>query len=277
MASITIDELEKAARNIERISTFIGERRDWNVGDGGETMATAIRARAGALAEVLAKKTGIDPDPEIQVALPAKLAPAAEISADRLSKFDEFLGQLTGWFGSQVTAEMPEDCAETVQSIHSSIALMCSVTDELLAATATGQPIPAIAGRFVDGVDSSQGLKIDPNARLVLENNELDPMLQTFNGVSELTDEAKDLLGQFLASQSIELEPDDLRRLHDRLLKWIEGVPLNQVLVVKASGLYGKPSIFSSYQPKGGIDAVEEGDGDQPGLLTGFRDESGEE
>ena len=79
------------------------------------------------------------------------------------------------------------------------------------------------------------------------------------------------------ASQSIELEPDDLRRLHDRLLKWIEGVPLNQVLVVKASGLYGKPSIFSSYQPKGGINAVEEGDGDQPGLLTGIRDESGEE
>ncbi|MCG6947704.1 MAG: hypothetical protein LJE93_02155 [Acidobacteria bacterium] len=260
MAGITIDELEKAARNIERISTFIGERRDWKVGDGGETMATAIRARAGALAEILAEKIGEDPDPEIQVDLPPKLAPAAEISADRLAKFDQFLGQLTGWFAAQEPAKAPGDCREAIHSIHSSLALMCRVTDDLLESMAADEPMPAIAGRYVDGIGSSQDLKIDPSARLVLEDTENKPLLQTFKGISELTDETKDLLGDFLASQSIELEPDDLRRLHDRLLKWIEGVPLNQVLVVKASGLYGKPSIFSSYQPKGNIDAADEED-----------------
>ena len=35
MAGITIEELEKATHNVERISVFIGERRDWIVADGG--------------------------------------------------------------------------------------------------------------------------------------------------------------------------------------------------------------------------------------------------
>ena len=50
MAEITIQELEKAAGNIERISAFIGERRDWIGGDGGEEQATAIKGSVKALA-----------------------------------------------------------------------------------------------------------------------------------------------------------------------------------------------------------------------------------
>jgi hypothetical protein len=42
------------------------------------------------------------------------------------------------------------------------------------------------------------------------------------------------------------------------MLKWIVGIPIGQVLVIKLSGLTGKPNVYSSYQPRGGIPVREE-------------------
>ena len=83
MAVITIGELEKAARNVERISVFIGERRDWVVGEGGEEQANAIRDHARSLATMLVENTGAQLDPELEIKLPPKLEPSATISAAR--------------------------------------------------------------------------------------------------------------------------------------------------------------------------------------------------
>ena len=108
MSDITIQELEKAAQNVERISAFIGERRDWIVGEGGEAKATTIRESARAIAAHLAVTTGIEPNPDFKVRLPAKLEPPAKISAGRLARFAGFLDQLNDWFVSQNTG-IPED------------------------------------------------------------------------------------------------------------------------------------------------------------------------
>ena len=65
----------------------------------------------------------------------------------------------------------------------------------------------------------------------------------------------------FLTKQGVKIEGHDLRRLHDKMLKWIEGIPIGQVLVIKLSGLTGKPNVYSSYQPKGRI-PVKDGEKD---------------
>lgn len=252
MADITNEELEKAARNIERISAFIGERRDWIVGEGGESQAATIQDRVRALATMLADHTGAQPDPDFKIKLPPKLQPSAKISATRLSKFAEFLAELQSWFSSQNEAAMPEDCEVAVQKIHGSLALVNAAIESLLMPVVAEEPPPPKPTDLVGEIDDAPVLEVDLNARLVLENHELKPLTQTFQGVTELTVHAKASLEKFLAEQNVTIEGQELRRLHDKLLKWIEGTPLNQVLVVKLSGLSGKPNVYSSYQPRGG-------------------------
>lgn len=260
MAEITIEELEKAARNIERIAVFIGERRQWIVGEGGEEQATAIRDSVRALATMLADHTGAQPDPDFKIKLPLKLEPSAKISASRLSKFADFLDQLQSWFTSQDEIVMPEDCEAAVQAIHGSLVQVNAAVERLLMPVMAEEPPPPKPDDLVGEIDDAPILEVDLNARLVLEDQELKPLLQTFQGVTELTVEAKNILEDFLAGQNIKFEGHDLRRLHDKLLKWIEGIPLNQVLVIKLSGLSGKANVYSSYQPKGGVSEQGEGD-----------------
>ena len=260
MSDITIEELEKAARNIERISTFIGERRDWIVGEGGESKANDIRDNARAFAKLLVTKTSIEPDPDFKAMLPSKLEPSSKVSATRLAKFNDFLSQLRGWFLSQEDGSIPEDSDGAIQSIHGSLALVCAAVDNLLKPVMAPERPPPTADDLIGEIDDSPVLEVDTTARLELEDHELKPLLQSFQGVTELTSEAKEILEEFIANQNIELETHELRRLHDKLLKWIEGIPLNQILVIKLSGLSGKPNVYSSYQPKGGIPVKEEED-----------------
>lgn len=252
MADITIDELDKAARNIARISTFIGERREWTVGDGGEAMANEIRATAGALTSLLVRTTGTQPNPEFEPMLPPKLEPSSEISAVRLAKFAKFLSQLLRWFSSQDVGDMPAGYSDAVQAIHGSLAMVATAVDSLRQNQSV-DPVPSLeAGGFGAAVSDSKVIEVNPNARLVLENDEARPLLRHFQGVTELTPEAKEILETFLADQKIEFEPHEYRRVQDKLLKWVERIPLHQVLVIKVSGLSGRPSLYSSYQPKGG-------------------------
>jgi hypothetical protein len=257
MAEITIEELNKAARNIERISTFIGERREWSVGDGGEAMAHEIRSNAHALTSLLVRTTGIEPDSEFEVTLPPTLEPSSEISAVRLAKFSKFLAQLFRWFSSQDVGRMPDGCAGAVQEIHDSLARVASAVDSLHPAKLDEMSTPLTSGGFGAKISGSTVIEVNPNARLVLENDEMRPLLRSSQGVTELTSEAKEILGDFLAEQRIEFEPHELRRVQDKLLKWVEGIPLHQVLVIKVSGLSGRPSLYSSYQPKSGFQAQE--------------------
>ena len=257
MADITIEELEKAARNIERISVFIGERRAWIVGEGGEAQATAIQDRARALAISLVDHTGVTPDPEFKIKLPSKLEPSAKISAARLSKFADFLGELQAWFDSQNESAIPEDSGVALQKILGSLALVNAAVEALLAPTIAEEPPPPKVESLIGEIDQSPILEVDPKARLILEVQELKPLIQTFKGVTELTVETKKVLEDFLARQNVKFEGPELRRLHDKMLKWIEGIPLHLVLVIKLSGLTGKPNVYASYQPKGSITGKE--------------------
>jgi hypothetical protein len=260
MAGITIEELEKATRNVERISVFIGERRDWIVGDGGESHAVTIQNHTRALAKLLVDLTGVEPDPEFKIKLPKKLTSSTKISAARLAKFSDFLGQLHSWFTSQDEAQMPEDCEAAVQQFHGSLAQVNAAVESLLMPTVADEPLPLKPEDLLGEIDDSPVLEVDPNARLMLENSELKPLLQSSKGVMELSPEAKSKFGDFLATQNVSFDGPELRRLHDRLLKWIEGIPLNQVLVIKLSGLSGKANVYASYQSKSDAGAQRKGD-----------------
>ena len=276
---ITSHELEMASQNLERMSGFIGERRGWLLGTGGEMVAAYASKTTASLAEGIAELTDGRIEPPSSVRQPPELEPSARISADRLSRFADFMEQLRQWFVSHGDAELPPESDDIVQSMQASLAVTSEALQLLLGPTAfettsmkestratvetpsmLTDEIPSIAeGPHPEAAGVPEQLtsddlgpvaEVDPNARLILENNDLRPLLQEFKGVVELTPEAKKLLDGFVAEQGIEFGEYETHRLHDKVLRWLEGAPADRVLVIKISGLYGKPAAYSSYQPK---------------------------
>jgi len=325
---ITTQELEKASRNLERMSQFVGERRGWLLGTGGEAAAQHARETAASLAEGIAELTDGRIGPLSSVQQPPEMEPSAKISGNRLSKFADFMEDLRKWFASHGDGGLPPEHDDIVQSMQASLAVTSEALQILLGpaalettskkestaaaeelpsaptkeksaptkgkpatakgkpatakgkpATAKGKPAttkgkpattkgkpatakekPATAEALEpEAADEPEALtsgdlgpvaEVDADARLILENTDLRPLLQEFKGVRELTVLTKEKLHSFLAKQGIEFGKNETRRLHDKVLRWIEGTPAGRVLVIKISGLYGKPEAYSSYQPK---------------------------
>ena len=276
---ITSQDLEMASQNLARMSGFIGERRGWLLGTGGEMGAAYASKTTASLAEGIAELTERRIEPPSFVQQPPELEPSAQISADRLSKFADFMEELRQWFALHGDAALPSESDDIVQSMQASLAVTSEALQMLLGpaalkTTAEEESTTAAAGSYPAPTDEKPPTseapepqaanepealtsgdlgpvaEVDTNARLIFENTDLHPLLQEFKGVRELTVLAKGQLHDFLAKQGIEFGKNETRRLHDKILRWIEGMPADRVLVIKISGLYGKPEAYSSYQPK---------------------------
>ncbi len=250
---ITVEELEKASNNVQRLFGFIGERRDWILASDAEGAASALAEAAKSLSVVVSDLAASGDSDEVEVRQPAKLQPSGRVTAGRLIKFTDFIDQLRTWFSSHDGATLPEGSDAFVGSLQASLAGAIEAIEQLLgpspgagATTGTGaEPEPLISG------DLGPVAKVDMAARLELDNIASRPLLQVFRGVTELTPEAISMIDRFFAKQGIELEGPEKRRFHDKALKWIKGTPDGQMLVVRLSGLSGKVEAYSSYKPRG--------------------------
>ena len=276
---ITSQELEMASRNLERMSGFIGERRGWLLGTGGEMVAEYASKTTASLAAGIADLTKGRIELPSSVQQPPELEPSAKLSADRLSKFADFMEQLRQWFASHGDAGLPPESDDIVLSMQASLAVTSEALQLLLGPAALGitsmheptrapEELPSAPADEIqptaeapqsEGASEPESLtsddlgpvaEIDRNARLILEDNDVRPLLQKFKGIVELTPEAKKLLDGFIAEQGIEFGEYEMHRLHDKVMRWLEGTPADRVLVIKISGLYDKPTAYSSYQPK---------------------------
>jgi hypothetical protein len=248
---ITVEELEKASHNVQRLFGFIGERRDWILASDAEGAASALAEAAKSLSVVVSDLAASGDSDEVEVRFPAKLQPSGRVTAGRLIKFTDFIDQLRTWFSSHDGATLPEGSDSFVGSLQASLAGAIEAIEQLLgpssgAGAATGaEPEPLISG------DLGPVAEVDMSARLELDNIASRPLLQIFRGVTELTPEAISMIDRFFAKQGIELEGPEKRRFHDKALKWIKGTPDGQMLVVRLSGLSGKVEAYSSYKPRG--------------------------
>jgi len=244
---ITVEELEKASHNVQRLAHFIGERRDWILASDAEEAARSLAEAAQSLAAVIARLANSDLSDSLEVRQPARLNPSGRVTEARLTKFADFINQLRQWFSLHDGAALPEGSDRAVRSLQSALAGAVQAI-ELLLGPASG-PGPA-ESPLVSG-DLGPVANVDMAARLVLEDTPARPLLQVFRGVTELTPEAMTMVDEFFAKQGIELKGAERRRFQDKALKWIKGTPEGQVLVVRMSGLSGKAEAYSSYRPKG--------------------------
>ncbi len=244
---ITVEELEKASHNVQRLFGFIGERRDWILASDAEDAAAALAGAARSLVAVVDAITGSGDSDDVNVRQPARLEPSGRVTAARLIKFTDFIDQLRAWFSAHDGATLPEGSDPLVQSLRISLAGAVQATEQLLGPAAAAAPVsePLISG------DLGPVAEVDMSARLELDNIASRPLLQIFKGVTELTPEAVSMIDRFFAKQGIALEGPEKRRFHDKALKWIKGTPEGQMLVVRLSGLSGKVEAYSSYKPRG--------------------------
>ena len=277
---ITIQELEKASRNLERLAEFIGERRGWALASGDETAATHAREAAESLSKEIARITDGEIELPSSFNQPSVLEPSGRVSAKRLSKFADFMRQLQEWFSSHKNLELPAGSEESIRSIQGFLGGTSDALGLLLESAALETPsdtrstagaegsssVPTIERPYAstasqaEATDGPEPLTsddlgpvadVDRDARLILDHTEELPLLQHFQGVSELTVEGKEQLDSFLAEQGVELGEYETHRIHDKVLRWIEAAPTGNVLVIKISGLFGKPEAYSSYEPRG--------------------------
>lgn len=244
---ITVDELEKASRNVQRLSEFIGERRGWILATDAEAAASSLTKAAQSLNDLVANLA----DPEILEAIeihqPKMLEPSGSVSAARLTRFADFVDQLRKWFAAHDGSQLPEGSDESVCSLLTSLKSTIEALEQLPgpAAAPEAKPDPLISG------DLGPVAEVDITARLVLDNTISRPLLQTFRGVTDLTPEAISMVDEFFAKQGIEFKGPERRRFHDKVLRWIQSTPDGQTLVVRLSGLSGKAEAYSSYRPRG--------------------------
>jgi hypothetical protein len=276
---ITIQELQKVSRNLERLAEFIGARRGWTLASGDKTAATYAREAGESLSKEIAGMTDGEIELPSSFNQPSLLEPSGRVSAKRLSKFADFMVQLQQWFASHKNINLPAGSEESIRSIQGSLGgtsdalglLLESAVLETISTTRStvgaaesssaptidrpfavnvSQPEAADGPEPLTSVDLGPVADVDRDARLILDHTKELPLLQNFQGVAELTVEAEEQLDSFLAEQGVELGEYETHRIHDKVLRWIEAAPTGNVLTIKISGLFGKPEAYSSYQPR---------------------------
>ena len=78
-------------------------------------------------------------------------------------------------------------------------------------------------------------------ARLVLEDTERTPVLQTFKGAVELTLKAQQALGELLDQAGITHNSYQRNKLERKVLQWVQATPPGSVLVIRIGDLNGVP------------------------------------
>ena len=268
---ITTMELEKAAHNLGRLSEYVGVRCRWTVATDGASAAEDARKSTEAIAEIIGEMTGGDIATPVGVKQPPELEPAGEVSAGRLTRFAEYLDQLRRWFESHGGTELPSGSEDATRSIQRSLAVTGDALRLLLdpearkpdpepQATVESDPemLEAIEPGPLTRDDLGPVAEVDTEARLILDHTWQKPLLQKFKEMLELTPKTRDLLDAFIKDQGMELNSHEIRRLREKVQRWIELTPNGRVLVLRIGGLSGKPEVYSSFQPLEGPEETPE-------------------
>ncbi len=272
MAPTMHDELlVRAVANVARVHDFFAARRSWRAATGG---MGALRSLHDALAEV--ERVAIDPlllSQQVDVAAPphgreAPL-PAGELEAERVKRFTAFVEQLRDWFAAQGKVDLTPAGRQHLARLAAEVVATASAVEEILAGhgvkvepvTAAALSVPvlelpaprrpaaqpaAAVERALPRADET----VADGAVLVLSDTEQNPLLQTFQGMVELTPAAKEAIGDFVQRAGIVYNAYQLDRFQRKVLQWIEATPPGQVLVIKVGGLRGRREPYPSYISK---------------------------
>lgn len=277
------EELAKAASNLERLRQFFAVRGTWAVppdasGPLAET-ARALRATEAEVGRMLARANllppSIDPPP------PLEPLPAGSLDPHRLERFGHFAAQLEAWF--QARRDSPAGSAgPALQQVHRALVLVDRALVPLVGAPATDpwdEPLDDVDSEVI-AADAGSGPSMpvmaagpasrpastpaptgaervlperpvgDRNDSLTLDPMGPVPLVEQRGEQVELSAGTRDLLATFYQEQGLELGASDRRNFERKVLRWVEAIPIGQVLIVKVTDLNGRPEPYARFQPR---------------------------
>ncbi len=263
-------EIETIHRNLFRMAQFISERSAWTLPYNADAPLQKVRglisnlqSRIGSLRTSASSGDGLDSPPELGF----EQLPPSKFDGDRLYRFAAFLEDLDKWFTTRSGFEDPEKQSQVFVAIESSLIALADATRSLLETnypdsspstptpvTAATEAPPSTTGAVEHierpQVESDEELEPIPNLKLVLKNTTERPLLQEFQGRVELTFEAKERLQAFLVEARAEMAESDQRRFEEKVLRWIEGTPDGQILILKSGAMDGPFKLYPIYRHK---------------------------
>jgi len=272
---LTIEELQKASTNLNRIEEFLMVRSEWHLElDGFEALREIDNAAETMIRRIDATLDMIGRRTDWTLPTPPEPLPTSKFDSAQLAKLAGFMSQLSRWFDGHVGHEVEPGGEDHVGEIHKSLRTIRGGVEPIIdaspyrdsvpeqnppstddpghAATGTGghPPAPPVAGPAPDPrrlVSQSGVAAVD---RLILEDTDDNPITQTFRGDVELADSAKQTIAEFLLKHEVEYSVYRLHKFEDEVLRRVASTPEGQVLVLKIGGFQDNPNPFFSYVSK---------------------------
>lgn len=249
--------LAKAAHNAARLEEFFVAHRDWRAGPAGVASLQALRdalerALVGGLRPLL-ERHGVE-EPRGGPDWCVTPLPPGELEPERVHRFGVFVQQLGDWFITLPEVQVSARGGELLAALACALSGTAAAVEQMLAAGGqvasppappAPEPSPALpTPRPARMTDAAR------QARLVLEDAEATPVLQTFKGAVELTFDAQQALTRFLEEAGVTFDSYQRNNLDRKVLQWVRATPHGSVLVIRVGDLNGAPEPFPTYAVK---------------------------
>ncbi|MEE4270396.1 MAG: hypothetical protein V2I67_01895 [Thermoanaerobaculales bacterium] len=246
-------KLSKAATNMRRLCEFFAARREWKLPHDGEPAARALGEATLGVGEELRSMMALCGANPVGERVPdvESLGEGTHDSA-RLERFITFLRDLRVWFSAQSSPPTDSDGIAALREMEGHVACMSTIIGETLKRQPASAPAaPAASTAPPEPVEEpldANPVEFEKRApQLVLDDTESNPMVQEFQGRSELTPECERLADAYLAAWDLKLSYFNRKKLLERILRWITSAPDGQVLVIKMKTLEEPYEPYPSY------------------------------
>jgi hypothetical protein len=261
------EKLAKANGNVKRLCEFFAARRDWGyvpAADAPVRELSSAAAGVGGQLRRLMDACGAVPDPPADPIIESVGDGTHDIA--RLQRFTSFLRDLDIWFAAQPEAPTDPAAITALREMDAHIGCMVAIFEEATITTGgSDEPVDAVEAEAADHTTDSgeparntipKGKEGVPK-QLVLDDTDERPLVQDFQGISELTPECEKLADEFLTAWDIELSYYSRKKFFERLLRWISSAPEGQVLVIKMKTAEEPYEPYPSYVSRDVLDGKE--------------------
>jgi hypothetical protein len=264
MATTIYDgELRRLARDIERLQGFVEARRAWKLRpDRAEALTALYLTVISVLDEHLTpllRQSHVEVE-ELVAPRMASQQPTQELDAVRLHSMTSYLERVTIWLDAHSSASLSNRGIALLVGISQSLkataaALRCLARVNGLDLSAVGSLNEALSAAAQPAAAVAAAPANEPtdepiDTRLVLEDCDETPLLQTFKGETELSELARRELDRFLYEAGVAYDGASRTRFERKVQEWIEATPPEHVLLLKVSALSGRREAYPNYARK---------------------------
>lgn len=277
-------EIEKVHRNLFRMAEYFTERRKWKLSYDADGPLKKLQGQVANLqSRVRSLRSSAADDGQELPKLGWDPIPAASFDGQKLNGFATYLEDLDRWFTTRSGFEDEARHGLVLTAIDASLEALGEATQSLwsenhvddrpsVPETATSAPAPPPvredSGGHVEhiarpaiplgGTEPEEDVEPIANLMLKLENTVERPLLQEFQGRVELTFEAKEEIQAFLVKARAEMPESDQRRFEEKVLRWIEGTPEGQILILKSGAMDGPFKLYPIYRHRDDVGDLQE-------------------